>query len=190
MSKELEVPVQLQRAFGDLIEEQKNIDSVLQSDIHTLYAQWLWETGRNIVTSPLWDVIDHTSLVNIFCKYTKKKERYVWYAIKSYQAFPYTDWNEVYTELTTRYPDTPISERFFLSLVSGKDEVNEKGQALAPLHRGLKNAQPIKFSDLLDVFGDAIQQHKEVYVKIYIDDYQITYKLSDEIGGNENGQQD
>jgi len=179
MSKELEIPVQLQRAFGDLIEEQKNIDSVLQNDIHTLYAQWLWETGRNIVTSPLWEVIDHTSLVKIFCKYTKKKERYVWYAIQAYQAFPYTDWNEVFNELTTRYPDTPISERFFLSLVSGKEETDEQGKTLAPLHRGLKNAQPIKFSDLLDVFGDAIQQHKEIYVKIYIDDYQLVYKITD-----------
>jgi|GEM_PF-7068493 len=178
-SKELEVPVQLQRAFSDLIEEQKNIDSVLQSDIHTLYAQWLWETGRNIVTSPLWDVIDHTSLVKIFCKYTKKKERYVWYAVQAYQAFPYSDWNDVYNELSTRYPNTPISERFFLSLISGKEEINEEGRTLAPLHRGLSNAQPISFSKLLDIFGEAIQEHKEIYVKVYIGEYQVTYKIED-----------
>ena len=156
-----------------LLEEQKNIDVTLGGNLQEMYAQWLWETGRNLMTSPLVNKMKMQDLVKEFARRTNKKSRYVWYSVKCYKRFPYTDWNDVLMELRESHPNQVISERFFLSLLGNKPESSKEGGELAPLHRGLKNVQRVALSELVQF----IKENKAQYVKVYVGDYQFNFEI-------------
>ena len=170
----MEYEIQVSKLWEDLIEEQKNIDVTLGTEIKNIYAQWLWETGQNLVRSPLYGKMETNELIDEFCKRVQKKKRYIQYAVSAYKTFPYTDWKEVQGILNEKYPDRQISERFFLSLLSNQEESKDEGE-LAPLHRGLRNAIDIDLEELLQKIKDS---KEEIYVKIYIGEMQYTYHVN------------
>jgi len=170
----MEYEIQVSKLWEDLIEEQKNIDVTLGTEIKNIYAQWLWETGQNLVRSPLYGKMETNELIDEFCKRVQKKKRYIQYAVSAYKTFPYTDWKEVQGILNEKYPDRQISERFFLSLLGNQEESKGEGE-LAPLHRGLRNAIDIDLEELLQRIKDS---KEEVYVKIYLGEMQYTYHVN------------
>lgn len=167
------------KLWNDLIEEARNIDATIGSEIREKYAQWIWEHGRNICTSPLWVRGEKVKLVQKYAEMTNKKTTYMYYGIQLYKKFPYSQWEEVLAELNRAYPDNAITERFMLSLLGRKDKT-EKGE-LAPLHRGLKNAEEITLQDLLST----LLQDDVVYVKVFSGEYQKSYKIVDKTLTNE-----